>query len=238
MKNIKVELLAKTENPVELIANITRKTFKENPKWLTNREANEKMVSAVLKADHSTSEHAVYTIAIKGCSRAFLTQIRTHRIASFTSSSQQYIEYEKVDYVVPFDYYFIEDKKVLEKYHETQKIMSDVYYQHCKVLSNDSARYLLSNASRVDLVITANMREWFHIIEQRTCNRNTMETQYIALMIKGLLVEQDPIFKKSGAKCLSKGICDEPEPMKCKKAVMSLSDYEFLVEQIAERDLV
>lgn len=234
MNKIKVVCIAHTENPTELIANITRKTYKENPNWCKDPKLNEAIVNAVLKSGHSTSEHANFTVVISGASRAFLAQIRTHRIASFTSSSQQYITYDNVSYVTPFNYYFLEDKSILEEYREGIRAQVARYIKHCKVpgLTNDDARYQLPNAARVDLVITANMREWFHIIEQRSCNRNTPETQYVTLLIKEALSEIEPTFKKAGAAC-SYGIgCVEPKKMMCDKPLMELDNYEFLVEEI------
>ena len=234
MNKIKVVCISHTENPTELIANVTRKTYKQNPAWCKDPVLNEAIVSAVLKSGHSTSEHANFTVVITGASRTFLSQIRTHRIASFTSSSQQYITYDNVSYVTPLNYYFLEDRSILEEYREGVKAQVAKYIKHCSVpgLTNDDARYQLPNSARVDLVITANMREWFHIIEQRSCNRNTPETQYTALLIKAALSEVEPTFKKAGVACkFSKG-CVEPVKMACKKPTMELDNYEFLIEQI------
>ena len=49
----------------------------------------------------STLEHASYTFAIDGVSRALTHQLVRHRIASYSQQSQRYVDASAMDYVVP-----------------------------------------------------------------------------------------------------------------------------------------
>ena len=49
----------------------------------------------------SPTEHASFTFAIEGVSRALLAQITRHRIASYSVQSQRYVRLDDFKFVVP-----------------------------------------------------------------------------------------------------------------------------------------
>ena len=63
---------------------------------------NAKFIEILTKMNHfSPFEHASFTFAVEGVSRALLAQITRHRIASFSVRSQRYVNEGEFDYVIP-----------------------------------------------------------------------------------------------------------------------------------------
>lgn len=106
----------------------------------------------------SVFEHASATLQIEGISRACLSQLTRHRIASYSVMSQRYC---KVDagslwYVTPPS---IADTDVEALYRYRMLMRMDEYLNMlaCGVKPED-ARYLLPEATKTSLVMTINAR--------------------------------------------------------------------------------
>lgn len=119
-------------------------------------------------------------VAIVGASRRFLAQITRHQNeVKFMSASLQYSDYsDESDFVIPEhitnkDLYIKSCQESMENYKKL--IESGV--------NNDEAGYVMPQSLRNVLIISASPFEWKHIINQRVCNRNTRETQYIMELI-------------------------------------------------------
>jgi len=65
------------------------------------------------------------------------------------------------------------------------------------------------------LFISATPFQWKHMIHQRVCNRNTLETQYIMLTIWEILWDLSAMFRNCGPFCMQ-GSCTEGK-MSCKR---------------------
>jgi len=59
------------------------------------------------------------------------------------------------------------------------------------------------------LMISALPFEWKHMISQRICNRNSLETQYVLLKCWEALVELSPMFDGCGPSCVKHNQCAE-----------------------------
>ena len=142
------------------------------------------------------------TFLIKGCTRVFLAQITRHRLASYMSSSQQYQDHSKFDYLTPKS---LSDVGV-DIYATRMESIRKAYIDLLPLIGKDDARYVLPNACRVDLIIKANLREWLSvIIPQRICKRNTPETIYIMQQICQFL----PYDLLTGPECITDGKCNQ-----------------------------
>ena len=76
-------------------------------------------------------------------------------------------------------------------------------------IDHDTMGYIVPHALRNILIISATPYQWKHMIQQRTCNRNTQETQYIMLKIWEALYNENPVlFKDCGPFCMT-GPCKE-----------------------------
>ena len=102
-----VELLYHTPNPERAIATAARLCYAPvgaSELMETMPEDRVKSVlSTIMKSGHfSTLEHASYTFAVDGVSRALTHQLVRHRLASFNQQSQRYVKFKNgVDVVKP-----------------------------------------------------------------------------------------------------------------------------------------
>jgi thymidylate synthase (FAD) len=162
------------------------------------------------------TRHGVYTVAVVGASRRFLAQIRTHRIGiDFTSASLQYQNVlQTAQFVVPYNVFQkCEDTKsdypLKLYYHQCEESMTHYSEMLDDDYTNDEAGYVACQALRNVLLITANAEAWRKVIEKRTCNRNTVETQYVVMKIwEALLQTKDGelMFGSAGPECLNSAI--------------------------------
>lgn len=220
MKNIKIVCLNKShENAEEFISNIVSLTFSKKLNTIDNPE--ETILTANLKAETLKNviemnhtgmlEHVTFTYLIKGASRSLLSQITRHRLFSFVSASQHYIDYSDfADFVIPVE---IENKgqEIIDKYIFANKTSIDVY----KLLISEGiepsvARQVLPNSMRNNLIVTGNLREWLNFMNLRLCNRNTSEIQYIAMLIKDDMKKYIPtIVNYMVPDCIKCGHCTQ-----------------------------
>ena len=104
---LKVILLRATPDPDEIVALGARLCYAQaDVESLRERvEAMDQaaFVERVMERGHlSVTEHASFTFAVEGVSRALLAQLTRHRIASFSVQSQRYVSMaDGFDYVVP-----------------------------------------------------------------------------------------------------------------------------------------
>ena len=97
---MKVKLLTKTQNMLDIVYTGARTCYNAGGPiglWFdvcniaTDKKKN--LIDKVFKSGHlSTSEHAYFTFAIEGISRACSHQLVRHRHCSFSQQSQRYVE--------------------------------------------------------------------------------------------------------------------------------------------------
>ncbi len=180
---------------------------------------NAKFIEILTKMNHfSPFEHASFTFAVEGVSRALLAQITRHRIASFSVRSQRYVSEGEFNYVLPPAIEALGDEAV-HKYERQMEQMLRWYREWQNVLgnagekSNEDARFVLPNACETKMIVTMNARELMHFFSLRCCNRAQWEIRDIAWQMLGQALAVAPaVFGNSGPGCL-RGAC--PEGKKC-----------------------
>ena len=121
---------------------------------------NAKFINILTKMNHfSPFEHASFTFAIEGVSRALLAQITRHRIASFSVRSQRYVSEGEFNYVVPpaiealgadaAAKYRSQMEQMLVWYREWQTALGDSGEK-----SNEDARFVLPNACETKMIVS------------------------------------------------------------------------------------
>lgn len=172
------------------------------------------LIKFLYTADHrSPLEHASMSLHLLGVSRAFMAQITRHRLASYTCSSQHYQDYS--DYPVAPLYCEPYPKDMRLSIEEAVRTYSSSVQ---KGMPKDCARMVLPEGMTVNMLITANAREWAEIAHQRLCKRNTYETLAIARAIKEKLDAWFPeLFTLVGPECFEGG-CKQG-PMSCGEPV-------------------
>ncbi|MCX8069484.1 MAG: FAD-dependent thymidylate synthase [Thermodesulfovibrionales bacterium] len=226
-RQLKVMLLKYTPEPEETVSMSAKLCYSpieiETLKEKIEAIDQSKFVEKLMKIGHlSPIEHAVFTFAIEGISRACSHQLVRHRIASYSQQSQRYVseksEGDTFDYIVPPS--IQEDneaKKVFEGFMiEAQKtynfLVNKLNERGLKgEAANQDARFVLPNACETKIIVTMNARELLHFFRQRCCNRAQWEIRLMAEEMLRLAKEVAPtIFKNAGPPCL-KHPCPEGE---------------------------
>ncbi|MCL2024484.1 MAG: FAD-dependent thymidylate synthase [Coriobacteriia bacterium] len=169
-----------------------------------------RILRIIMTSGHlSALEHAVYTFAIDGVSRAMTHQLVRHRIASYNQQSQRYVDYrEEPTFIVP-------------PHIEADTAMHEAFLAACAEafrsyralieagVAAEDARYLLPNAMETKIVVTMNMRELLHFFSLRSCRRAQWEIREVSDRMLELVDSTAPyIFMDAGASC-RRGPCPE-----------------------------
>lgn len=155
-------------------------------------------------------------IAIVGASRRFLAQITRHQNeVKFMSGSLQYSDYsDGAQFTVPYEVMQYDHEKPqfgsmvdgkFKGWAEQQYLNSclqsmDDYRKACEYIEHDAASYMMPHGMRNILLMSVQPFELKHIIQQRCCNRNSLETQYVMLLIWEKLKDY-PMFKNIHIPC-------------------------------------
>jgi len=118
-------------------------------------------------------EHAP-NISVKFiANRGFMSEITRHRLSSFAAESTRYCDYSKdkfgneLTFCLP-NYISME---VIDKYMNTCSILEEEYLSLIKAgVSPQIARDILPIGVKAEIIVTANVREWRHILRLRTAN--------------------------------------------------------------------
>lgn len=178
---IDVKLLSITANAEKLIEECGRTAYLSV--GVRNSDSTARFIRMLIKSGHlSVLEHASASFRIKGGSRAFTHQLVRHRMASFTQQSQRYVNENNFSFVIP---------QSIENNNEAKKLfishLENTKYLYNQLLSigikKEDARFVLPNAIESEIVITANFREWRHILFIRGEKQAQWEIRKIAIDI-------------------------------------------------------
>lgn len=160
-----VELLAITPDAERVIEEAGRTCYLSFDK-MTDDSAQRFIRNIIKSGHHSVLEHASATFRITGGSRSFTHQIVRHRVASFSQQSQRYVEESNFTVVAPPS--IKENPEALALFNRAMEQARDAYRQLKGMnIRKEDARFVLPNAVTSEIVMTANLREWRHIIGLR-----------------------------------------------------------------------
>lgn len=187
---MKVKLLSITSTSEKLIEKAGRIAYLSFDKQKKGSEKN--IVRFLIKHGHlSVLEHASATFRIYGASRAFTHQLVRHRLCSYTQQSQRYVNEKKFTYIEP---------ESIQKNSKAHALFNNFIDKAKKAYSelqglgikNEDARFVLPNAIESQIVITANLREWRHIIELRGSSEAQWEIRKVVIEILKILKKYAP----------------------------------------------
>ena len=187
---MKIELLFITLNAEKLIETAARTSYLSFDKQKEGSE--KKFIRMLIKRGHySVLEHAHATFRISGVSRAFTHQLVRHRLCSFTQQSQRNVDESNFIYIEPPS---IENKPEAHKiFNEFIEYARKTYKKLIEIdIPKEDARYVLPNATESQIVITANLREWRHIIELRGSSHAQWEIRNVVIEILKILKKFAP----------------------------------------------
>lgn len=243
---MKVSLIAYTPEPEKTVAAAAKMCYAAaDVDTVMDGLTDEKVanfVDMLAEIGHeSPIEHASFTFAIEGVSRALLAQITRHRIASYSVQSQRYVAEKNFEYVLPPE--IEKDEKAKEIFLESMQRAHKDYLALSDILSEkyvkefladgcdekeakrkaqkkaiEDARFVLPNACDTKMVATFNARSLQNFFKHRCCNRAQWEIRELATEMLKLVKQVAPnLFKKSGPPCVY-GKCPEGK-MTCGKMV-------------------
>lgn len=231
---LKVDLLAYTPNPEEVIASCAKLCYSqvgvEDILKKLNKEEIDKFLDTLNSlGHHSPFEHTVFSFAVEGVSRALTHQLVRHRIASYSQQSQRYVRESSFDYIIPVDIEANEKAKMrfikhmedsqnaydeivetlMEEYLSSVEVVSKKAYLAFEKKAIENARYVFPNAIETKIVVTMNVRALMNFFEKRCCNRAQDEIRNLAdKMLEEVTKVAPNLFKYSGAPC-AYGKCPE-----------------------------
>lgn len=187
---MKVELFSITPKAEKLIEKAGRTAYLSFGKMKKGSE--KQFIMMLIKRGHfSIFEHVYASFRIKGASRAFTHQLVRHRLCSFTQQSQRYVNEWHFKYIEPQA--IKNNKKAHFIFVNFIKKAKDVYGKLQKFgIENEDARFVLPNAVASEIVVTANLREWRHIIELRGSPEAQWEIRRVVLNILRILKMKVP----------------------------------------------
>jgi thymidylate synthase (FAD) len=220
--HLKVLLLSHTPDPEGTVAAAARLCYSssdvESVIAGVSREDQGRFMDRLVAVGHlSPMEHATFSFAIEGISRACSHQLVRHRLASYSQQSQRYVsETDGFSYVIPPA--IESDKELNGQFIACMDKIQEAYdlFVSClnaKGITGESAyedaRFVLPNAAETKIIVTMNARELRHFFSQRCCNRAQWEIRAMAIAMLRLTKEVAPaIFADAGPPCLI-GVCPE-----------------------------
>ncbi|MGD0785521.1 MAG: FAD-dependent thymidylate synthase [Sedimentisphaerales bacterium] len=185
---IKVTLLSITPDAEKLIEEAGRTCYLSYDKIGANSASD--FIQRLIKMGHdSPLEHACATFRIENCSRAMTHQLVRHRLMSVSQQSQRYVDEENFSFVVPET---LPEKDVAEFKADMETIRLMYKKWRDKGLKREDARFVLPNACTSEIVVTANLREWRHIIKIRTSPKAQWEIRIVCSKIFEILRQHAP----------------------------------------------
>ncbi|MFH1781473.1 MAG: FAD-dependent thymidylate synthase [Patescibacteria group bacterium] len=219
---LKVSLISHTQDAEETVVAAIRQCYSnkggEELKEKTKEELRKRLIKQIIASGHtSTIEHASFTFAIEGVSRAATHQLVRHRIASYSQQSQRYVEEKgELDYIIPPK--IKKNEEALKMYEDSIKRDHETYKKLIGMgVDKEDARYLLPNAAETKIVATFNARSLMNFLEKRLCTRAQWEIRLLAqAMLQEVKKVAPTIFEFAGPTCETEKICWEGD-MSCGK---------------------
>ncbi|MZQ97194.1 MAG: FAD-dependent thymidylate synthase [Acidaminobacter sp.] len=128
-------------------------------------DSAEKFVKSIIRRGHeSVLEHVSITVRII-TDRAIANELTRHRIASYSQESTRYVKYDDIEVIAPVDLDDVSFKAWKEKCENDQWIYKLLLGYGEKP---ENARAVLPLSLKTELIMTANIREWRHVIKLRS----------------------------------------------------------------------
>ena len=150
----------------------------------------ESFVRSIIKRGHeSVLEHVSLTFHII-CDRAIMAELTRHRLASFTVESTRYVKYDELTVIKPFS---TPDGNDFTFWHMMRNTERNYLFLVEQGVKPELARAVLPLCLATELYMTANLREWRHILKLRTDKAAHPQMRVIAGKILSILREKIPV---------------------------------------------
>jgi len=188
---MEVELISSTPDAERLIETAARTCYDTTDRMSSSDTGV--FIRKLFEAGHlSVFEHASASFRVKGISRACSHQLVRHRLASYSQRSQRHVKETDVSYVTPptVDNAGADTRELFDG---AMKASWSAYSALMRRgVPREDARYVLPNACTTELVMSANFREWLHVLNERLAADAQWEIRELCRLIHGKLKEVAP----------------------------------------------
>lgn len=159
-------------------------------------DSYKKLLKNCLTRGHeSVLEHEKITVRIYNDIGSYKDLTR-HRFASFSVESTRYCSYDKDKYgnqISVINPVYIEDKEIYETWKKTIEDMEKGYMKMKELgATTDMCRNLLPHSTAAEYTMTANIREWKHILSLRANNHVHPAIRQVTIPLLKYFKEQMP----------------------------------------------
>lgn len=183
----KVEILDNLngEEIVDKIAKVARTCYKSEDNSTSERDRE--LVKRLIKSGHEAMiEFADITVKFT-CSRAISHELVRHRLCSFAQESQRYCDYSKdkfdheITFIIPS---WLTNKDGIKSVIFTKSLFAaehDYFALLTEGCTAQEAREVLPNATKTEINMKANLREWRHFLKLRCSTAAHPDMRVLAL---------------------------------------------------------
>ena len=183
---------------LKLIERIGRVCYKSEERITEDGQSARKFVKMLLDRGHEAMiEHSMLSVRFI-CDRGVSHELVRHRAASYAQESTRYCDYSKdkfgseITVIAPF--YLREGSDRWKAWMKSCEAAEEAYFTLlAKDLSPQAARVVLPTCLKTEVVVTANYREWRHILRLRTAPNAHPQMREIMLPLLDELRERIPI---------------------------------------------
>jgi thymidylate synthase (FAD) len=188
---MEVELVSVTPDAERLIETAARTCYDTADRMSSSD--TRVFIKKLFDAGHlSVFEHASATFRIRGVSRACSHQLVRHRLASYSQRSQRHVLETQSSYVTPPTIVRAGESAICV-FRSSMEAAWGAYSQLMKHgVPREDARYVLPNACTTELVMSANFREWVHVLNERLASDAQWEIRELCRLIHERLKEIAP----------------------------------------------
>ncbi len=162
-------------------------------------EAEERFVASLIKKGHeSVIEHGNLTVQFF-IDRGTSHELVRHRLAAVSQESTRYCNYKNdgVTFIYPGTPEDPIPEERLKLHFEAYQVAEQKYMELLKAgAAPQEARQVLPNALLTTVVMTANFREWRHILKLRTSPAASPMIRHIMKKLLKVLQKEYPVFFK------------------------------------------
>ena len=202
----KVEILDTLvgEQIISRIAVVARTCYKSESSSTPTKD--EALVKRLIESKHEAMLEFVDVTVKFICSRAIAQEITRHRMASYAMESQRYCAYNKdrfnheITYIIPSHTNYDEGEYSLKYEVANGPFINSLLYSEKAYFDliedgwkAQEARDVLPNATKTEINMKANLREWRHFFKLRCHSTAHPDIRQLALDLLKQMHEQIPI---------------------------------------------
>lgn len=176
----------------EMLENFGRVCYKSEEK--ITPESAEPFCRRLIESQHeSVLEHAVMSVGFV-VDRGVSHELVRHRIASFSQESTRYVNYHKRGLTFVRPSWLVDGSPVQEVWEQSMLDAESNYESTIAAgCTPEQARAVLPNSVKTEVIMTANFREWRHVLRLRTSTKAHPDMRAVMVPLLAECKERWPV---------------------------------------------